>query len=240
MDSQTIIDAIASRQWPIIVALVAMLVAAFAGDVAVRAGVEGLGLRIVSVVRAYIAGAGAAVIAGAVWWQALIAAAFAPIVSAGARDLAVDLVRWLLSRRAPATGAVLLLILPALSLSGGCAGWQEPGPAGACESETAIVDSLEAAYDAVAELGSVPAEVKAELADALRVGRALVDTCVAVRDREGWAAFVAIALRVAEVVAGWIHRARAKADMIEGLDPPEVPPALREVIGQLRLEVARG
>jgi len=242
MDSQTLIDAIVSRQWPIIVAIVVMLIAAFVGDAVVRARIGGLPLRVTSIVRAYVAGAGAAVIAGAVWWQALIAGAFAPIVSAGARDLLVDLLVWLRDQRkaggapAPPAALSLLLILPVLGLSGGCAAWQEPGPEGACETEAAIVDALEAASVSIASIDAVPDEVKIELREALAVGRALVRSCEAVRDREGWQAWVAIGLRIAEVVVGCISRARAKADLVDGLSAPLVPPDLDEVVGLLRAE----
>lgn len=141
----------------------------------------------------------------------------------------------------PSRGAGAALTLLALcGVLSACGSWQEPGPEGACEVEGSVVSALEGAYESIAELEAVPSEVKAELVEALRVGRTLVDSCVAARDRAGWTAWVGIALRIAESIAGFVQRARAKLELLSGPEPPDVPPELLEAIGMLETEAARG
>lgn len=142
----------------------------------------------------------------------------------------------------PSRGAGAALLILGLCGSLGACGAVHQGSGGlqACEAEAAVVDALGGAYESVAELEGVPAEVKAELVEALRVGRTLIDSCIAARDRAGWVAWVGIALRIADSIAGFIQRARAKLELLEAPEAPEVPPDLLEAIRLLEVEVARG
>lgn len=128
----------------------------------------------------------------------------------------------------PSRGAGAALLILALSAPlAACASWQEPGPAGACETETAVVDGLEAARGAVAPL--IPADVIVDLDHSLEAGRALVATCEAARDRAAWQGWVGPALSLAQSIAGIIsHHAGSKSKGVASA--PSVPSLDRAIL----------
>jgi len=126
MDTSQLITAIEGHHWQALLALVLLAITALAGDVCVRAKVRGRALQVVSLVRGYVGGVAAALLVGGVWWHALIVGVAATGVSAGARDLLVDAVKWAIKRHGVTIGALLVVVGVA---SSGCQGSQvQPGP----------------------------------------------------------------------------------------------------------------
>lgn len=167
MDSAQLVAAIESHQWQLVTALVLVGLVALAGDVCVRAGVPPRAMQVVSLIRGYVGGVAGALLAGGVWWHALIVGLAATGVSAGARDLIVDGLRWLLSRQGVAIGGVLLVV--ALGCSS-CACVRAVRALSAVETEDDVWAAMPLVAECAEEAGQVLGQCRAGGLDALLEG----------------------------------------------------------------------
>jgi len=168
MDTQQLVTALAAHQWQIVVALVLIALVALAGDVVVRAGVKGRALQVVSLVRGYVGGVAGALLVGGLWWQALIAGLGATGVSAGARDLLVDAVRWLMRRgHAVTTGLLCGLVFGLVLLLPGCACVRAIGALRAVQTEQDVFEALPLVAECAQKAGEVLGQCRAGGLEAL-------------------------------------------------------------------------
>lgn len=204
MDVQGLIEAIEGHRWAIVVALVLLALVALAGDVVVRAGVTGRALQVVSLVRGYVGGVCAALLVGAVWWHALIVGCAATGVSSGARDLVVDLVRWIMRRGA--TAAVTVAVLLGAGLSSGC------GAENRCLAERTTVTALGAALGMAEGLVPQDSEEGQQAIDiasaSILAGEVLVGACEQIRDdARDWRAWLTRAVELVKAVLAIVRAA---------------------------------
>ena len=111
MDS--IVEAIEGNEWQTLIGLLLLALTALARDVTTRAGVKGLAAKIISTLSSYLSGVAVLLPVAPQWWHAALIALGTPIASQGLRDLLVDLVRWLMKRKAKAA-VLLCFLVPAL------------------------------------------------------------------------------------------------------------------------------
>lgn len=228
MDPQGLIQAIEGREWQAVIAIVLLALVALAGDVVVRAGVTGRALQVVSLVRGYVGGVCAALLVGGIWWHALLVGCAATGVSAGARDLIVDAVRWLL-RRCGKAGAVAALMLASL-FAGGC------GAENRCLAERTTVAALGVAAG-MAE-GLIPDTEEARQAmdlasSSIDAGAAIVSACEQLRDdAHDWRGWLSVAVAAVKAVLGIVRA--AGVDIPAAVD--EQVRRLEELLGDTPIE----
>lgn len=167
MDTTRIIDAIEAHQWQVLIALALLALTALAGDVCVRARVRGRALQVVSLVRGYVGGVAGALLVGGAWWHSLIVGLAATGVSAGARDLLVDGVRWVLRRQGVTLGVLLL----ALSVGApSCACWQAVQALRSVETEADVWEAMPLVAECAEEAGELLGQCRAGGIDGLLDG----------------------------------------------------------------------
>jgi hypothetical protein len=240
-----LISAIEAHQWQVVVGIALAGLVALAGDVAVRAGLQGRALQIVSLARGYAGGVASSLLALAAagsgqWWYALLAGLGGPVVSAGARDLLVDLVRHI-ARRGSAAAASLLLG-GALLVLAGCGGAPiapDPRPGDGvepCAAERALVEGLDDAVGAVDDVLPDDAPKAAEglsyARGGVEQGLAAVAACEALT-AEGRSGLSAVLPWI--TVAGHVVRGLMAILMAAGVDLPD---ALVDVLHSLGLAQA--